>query len=132
MQVKKFNKLWYRIKYQTEVEFVVDFFNLIHKGEPRRRLFCSMREYNPKFMGYWFPLGNCHINALFALFLLDYKYPNRFKIITNDKHSAIYDLSDGNIYDPTYEAGKIDFSNTIAMFSKEHVILDFDEYLATM
>ncbi len=132
MEVKKFKNIWYKIKPQTQDPEVLEFFNLIHQGEPRRRLFCSMREYNSKFMGHWFPLGNCHVNALFALFLLDGKYPGRFKVITNDKHSAIYDLADGNIYDPTYEAGKIDFSNTIEIFNKEYTLLDFDEYLETM
>lgn len=129
MEVRSFKNIWRKIKPETKKDAVIKLFYLIHGGEPHRRLFCSMREYNPRFLGHWAPLGNCHRNALFMLLLLECKYPERFKIITNDEHSAIYDLKYNCIYDPTYEAANIKFESTIKYFKKGFKLVDFEEHL---
>lgn len=60
------------------------------------------REYNPKYNSHFFASNRCHWNVVFPCWLLNGRnVKGKYKIITNSKHSAIYDSEKNIIFDPT-------------------------------
>lgn len=131
MKRKSFKNKWKRLKLLLDESDFQFFHEVVHMGEEiRRRSFCSMKEYNPRYMGYWFPQGNCHVNVVFALFLLEkYDHPEKYKIITSDAHSAIIDTQNNIIYDPTFDWINTD-SETMMKMLEGFKIQTMGEYLS--
>lgn len=127
---KSFKRKWAELKKSMTDEDIKFFHEVIHNGYIDRVLTASGYEYNPRYMGYWFPTCRCHRNVLFPVILLN-KYTNeyRYKIITSDKHSAIIDTKLNIIYDPTYDANGGD--KTLEML-ENYNIYTIDEFLESM
>lgn len=130
MKRKSFKRKWSQIK-KTMDEVDLDFFHeTIHQGYIDRVLTANGYEYNPRYMGYWFPTCRCHSNVIFPTLMLNrYNSDGRYKIITNEKHSAIYDPITDTIYDPTYDANGSPEEATLNMFKDGFKILTIDEFL---
>lgn len=124
---KSFKRKWAELKKTMTDEDIELFHQGIWGGYVDRVLTASGYEYNPRYMGYWFPTCRCHMNVCFPVYLLNNRVmEGRYKIITNENHSAIIDTKTNIIYDPTYDANGSD--STLEML-KEFEIQELCDFL---
>jgi hypothetical protein len=107
MIVKPFKPTWQKLKKKLSKEDLRFFYEVVNiNGTVGRtvstRLNNAMAE-NPNHMVHWFATSRCHLNVIFPCWLLnERRLTGKYKIITNDKHSAIINTETNEIYDPTY------------------------------
>lgn len=128
---KHFKPVWNRIKYgMKDIHFDL-FYKVVAIDETlgRRWYPGSGREYNPMYYSHWFASGRCHWNVILPCFMLNGdKFNGDFKIITNDKHSAIIDLANKKAFCPTLNSEE-DFRR---FFSEGFQIIDLANFLPSV
>jgi len=121
-----FKKKWKYLKTQLNQEDI-DFFEKVIdiEGTVGRVDSFSDKPYNPRYIEYWFPVCRCHFSVIFPCWLLNgRKAKGKYKILTNDLHSAIINTETNEVFDPTYAANGVDPKNTLEKFAKEYSIVD--------
>jgi hypothetical protein len=130
--IKPFKSTWKRMKSKIDDLDIEFFYEVIDiDGTVGRRIYpgCG-REDNPRFYTHWFPHGRCHWNVALPCFILNKRNMiGSFKIITNDKHSAIINTVTNEIFDPTYD-GNIE--NTINQFKDGYEMVELVQHLVTL
>ena len=125
-KVVDFRNKWKSLKAsltEKDVEFFESTIDI--EGTTGRVLTASDKDYNPRFMEYWFPKCRCHIGVVFPCWLLNgRKMKGMYKIITSDKHSAILNTATDEIFDPTYSANKVDPSITVKNLQGDYQVLE--------
>ena len=132
MKVISFKRKWASIKKELTDRDLHLFYEIIHNGDYIDRvLTCSGRDFNPIYMSHYFPVCRCHKNVVFPTILLNNGELENgtYKIITNDKHSAIVNTKTNKIYDPTYDANGVDLSNTMRQFAEEYKIISIYDHM---
>ena len=131
LKVIFFKKKWSKFKKDFNDDDNFFFYEIIHRGEEISRvLSCSNREFNPKYMSHYFPVCRCHTNVIMPTFLLNGRNLfGKYCIITNDKHSAIINIETKDIFDPTYEANKINLSETIKRFQDGYSTIELSQHI---
>jgi len=130
MTFKSFKSKWRTLKKnltQVEEELFYDIVG-IDKFYGRRIYFGCGKEDNPRFYTHWFAQGRCHQNVILPCFMLNKgKVHGRYKVITNDLHSAILDTKTNAAYCPTLNDYKT-FNN---FFKDGYEIQELFEHMPT-
>lgn len=130
--IKPFKPKWNKIKRNLNDMDLELFYEVIDiDGSIGRRIYpgCG-REDNPRFYMHWFSHGRCHWNVVLPCFIMNKRnISGHFKIITNDKHSAIINTITNEIYDPTYEYDK---ETTLMQFTDGYEIKELFEHSITL
>lgn len=132
LKVKNFKPQWKKLKKNMINKHLYLFYECVdidHTCGRRLYYYGIGREYNPKFYHHWFAHGRCHWNVILPCFMLNNdKFKGQYKIITNEKHSAIYNSKNNTIYCPTLN-NENDVNNH---FSEGYTILELDEFIPTI
>lgn len=124
--VKDFKPKW---KYLKSRLLVIDakFFEEVVDIESTigRVISFTQKAYNPRYIQYWFPVCRCHWGVIFPCWLLNRRQlQGDYKIITNDKHSAVINTRTNEIYDPTYSANNSNLRTTLEQFKDDYQIIN--------
>ena len=133
-KIKPFKSIWKKLKKNLndlDLELFYEVVGIDGQGGPGRRIYpgCG-REDNPRFYNHWFAHGRCHWNVILPCFILNNgDMIGSYKIITNDKHSAIINVLTNEILDPL----SLDQDeNTLDRFKDDYKIIDLIEHAVTV
>lgn len=123
---KDFKPIWSRkLKPYINERCLELFYECVDLDFMGRRIYpgCGMED-NPRFYTHWFAHGRCHWNVILPCYMLNNRsFNGRYKILTNQKHSVIFDSQTNTIFDPTLN----DINYVHSFFEEDYQVIELFE-----